>query len=722
MGVKDLFAGYKGGKTALYGLGTETEKTLRELEPDYQIIGLLDSFKEDGWLYGKPIISLSKTVEAGVKLIIVVARPGSCRAIAKKIGQLCRQNGIGLLDIRGRDLLEIRKVTYHFPETGGVTKGELREKIQRAEIVSFDLFDTLIMRQTLYSEDIAEYVDRSLREQGIFIEGFSQRRLESEKELSKLAAPTLKEIYENMLAKLACGGIDRSFTEDLKSKSADKNLTGKPKSVDFGDVSAEKLADLEWKIDLRFIVPREEVCSLFRETVSGGKKVYIVSDTYYSKNQLIELLKKCKITEYADILDSSEYKTGKRQNLFDLLRDRERERTCLHVGDDIVADVECAHDKGFETCRLPGGLELLESVGYLGLAGHMDTLSERLKTGIFVAKLFNSPFQFENKGKSIGIRDAYDVGYLLCGPLISDFVLWFYGQVKREQIRTIWFSARDGYLIQKMYAHFIALCGERDRSVYFLTSRVAAIRAGMESEKDIQYVDEMKFSGTLEESLKKRFGIDENDIRCVKESEEDGLLKYKKPILENAFYARKNYKAYINSLERQEGEIAFFDFVAKGTTQMYVQRLVKNHLKGFYFLQLERDSMRRKGVDAESFYAGDDTEASVIFDDYYILETLLTSLDPSVGGFDEKGQPVYEEETRTDKDRMCAERAQRGILDYFKIYMKLCPRSELRNDKKLDEILLKLIHKIKILDRDFLSLVVEDPFFNRMTDITDVIE
>ena len=54
MGVKDLFAGYKGGKTALYGLGTETEKTLRELEPDYQIIGLLDSFKEDGWLYGKP--------------------------------------------------------------------------------------------------------------------------------------------------------------------------------------------------------------------------------------------------------------------------------------------------------------------------------------------------------------------------------------------------------------------------------------------------------------------------------------------------------------------------------------------------------------------------------------------------------------------------------------------------------------------------------------------
>ena len=132
--------------------------------------------------------------------------------------------------------------------------------------------------------------------------------------------------------------------------------------------------------------------------------------------------------------------------------------------------------------------------------------------------------------------------------------------------------------------------------------------------------------------------------------------------------------------------------------------------------------MRSRGVDADSFYGGDETKTCAVFDDYYILETLLTSPDPSVSGFDEKGQPVYEEETRTDKDRMCVERAQRGILDYFKTYMKLCPPSELRNDKELDEILLKLIHKVKILDMDFLSLVVEDPFFNRMTDINDVIE
>lgn len=696
MGVNDLFAGHKGRRIALYGLGTETEKALQELEPDCEIIGLLDSFKESGRLYGKPIISFSDAVSASVELIIVVARPGSCRAIAKKIGRQCRQYGIDLIDIRGKDLLEIRKVMYYFPESIGVTKRELKEQIQRAEVVSFDLFDTLVMRQTLYPEDIADYVDRSLQEQGIFIEKFCKRRLKSEKELSKQGSPFLMEIYEKMLS-------------ELTYMEADRNL-------------AENLAELEWKIDFSLMVPREEMCSLFRNTVSEGKKVYIVSDTYYRKEQLIEILKKCEIPEYEDILASSDYRTGKRQNLFAVLKGREKGKRCLHVGDDLVADQESARAQGLETCLIPSGLELLESVGSLGLGDYTDTLSERLKTGIFLARIFNSPFQFENKDRHIVVRDAYDVGYLLCAPIINDFALWFCEQIKSRKIKNIWFAARDGYLIQKMFAHFTKLYNEEDQSIYFLTSRIAAVRAGMEDEKDIQYVDSMKFSGALEDNLKKRFGINENISHCGgRLSDEDGLLKYKSVILKSAYEARKNYKKYIEGLDIQEGEIAFFDFVAKGTTQMYVQRLVDNHLKGLYFLQLEKSYMKGQEVDVDAFYAGNEAETCAVFDDYYVLETLLTSPEPSVCGFDEMGQPVYDEETRTEKDRLCVKRAQKGILDYFKTYIKLCPRSERKADKKLDEAFLRLIHKMKIADLDFLNLVVEDPFFNRMTDITDVI-
>ena len=53
--------------------------------------------------------------------------------------------------------------------------------------------------------------------------------------------------------------------------------------------------------------------------------------------------------------------------------------------------------------------------------------------------------------------------------------------------------------------------------------------------------------------------------------------------------------------------------------------------------------------------------------------------------------------------------------------MELCPQGERQVDKGLDGILLRLIHEIKITDTDFLNLVIEDPFFHRMTEITDVL-
>ena len=41
--------------------------------------------------------------------------------------------------------------------------------------------------------------------------------------------------------------------------------------------------------------------------------------------------------------------------------------------------------------------------------------------------------------------------------------------------------------------------------------------------------------------------------------------------------------------------------------------------------------------------------------------------------------------------------------------------------KRLDETFLGLIHNLKISDKDFQELIVEDPFFNRMTDIKELI-
>ena len=77
--LRELFQNFAGQKIALYGLGTETEKALEELAGEFRIAGLLDSFKESGELYGKPILSLQQVIDMQVSRIIVVARPGSCK-------------------------------------------------------------------------------------------------------------------------------------------------------------------------------------------------------------------------------------------------------------------------------------------------------------------------------------------------------------------------------------------------------------------------------------------------------------------------------------------------------------------------------------------------------------------------------------------------------------------------------------------------------------------
>ena len=133
-------------KIAIYGIGIETKKILPNIISQYDVIGLLDSFMTEGNIYGQPIISIEKAISEGISLIIVVARPGSCKAITKRIANICVSNNIGLYDIRGKNLLADDKIVYDYSAVEGYTYDELLSRINQYDVVSFDLFDTLIMR------------------------------------------------------------------------------------------------------------------------------------------------------------------------------------------------------------------------------------------------------------------------------------------------------------------------------------------------------------------------------------------------------------------------------------------------------------------------------------------------------------------------------------------------------------------------------------------------
>ena len=674
---------------ALYGLGTETEKTLIEWDGKYNVIGLLDGFRTEGEQFGYPIVDIKDIVKQDNVIIIVVARPGSCKAIAKRIGDICKENNIELYDIRGKDLLQDTRVVYDFKSLNGYTKEELLEQIGQADIVSFDLFDTLIVRNVLYSTDVIELLEARLEEQGINIPDFVDIRIRAEKKLSNGQAPRLVSIYEDVL-----------------SDNPIENVT------------ADLLAELEYKTDKSLLQPREEMIDLIQTIKGMGKKIYITSESYYSQSQIEQILSACGIDGIDKLFVSCEYDMGKSSGLYEKVIDFAESRNILHIGDDVMSDIEAAKRVGIKAFQIYSAAELLDAVGGLNLTEDLQDISDKIRVGMFAADLFNSPFQFEDEEKRIHVDDAADVGYLFCAPMILDFAYWFGQQAKKLNLSNILFCARDGYLLHRFYSKLYP----EAKTNYFLTSRISAIRAGVSDETDITYINSMKFSGDVEENLKVRFGIDAGNIDFKDiDVEENGLLKYKKPILKAAQVKKLNNRKYIGSLSLDDKPIALFDFVAKGTSQMYIQKLIPNDIYGLYFLQLEPEFMKDKGLNIQPFYTEAERDKSAIFDNYYILETLLTSPEASVDEFDNDGKPVYAGETRSERDIACVMRTQEGIIEYIEKYMQLCPREKIKSNKKLDEIFLSLVHNIEIRDKDFLGLIVEDPFFNRMTDIKDVL-
>ena len=246
-----------------------------------------------------------------------------------------------------------------------------------------------------------------------------------------------------------------------------------------------------------------------------------------------------------------------------------------------------------------------------------------------------------------------------------------------------------------------------------LTSRIAAIRAGMRDESDIEYVQSMRFNGSLREQMKERFGISVN----LPEGEDppEGLTVYKREILSAAEKSRRHYRAYLRTIDLREGDIAFFDFVGKGTVQLYLGRMLERRLRGFYFLQLDERHLENRGLDIVPFCL--QRGKGPLFENFFILEEVLTSPSPSVLGFDEHGDAEYAEETRTEEDLACVEMLQEGIREYFEEYTGLCRGVEFTNNQPLTGTILDLIHRISIQDPGFLGMKIVDPFFKRLESV-----
>lgn len=196
------------------------------------------------------------------------------------------------------------------------------KKISKYDVISFDIFDTLIERKVNNPVDIfyltgCEFFD----EDGAII--FKSARIAAERnarEKSKTGEVTLDEIYECL----------EGYDEKQKNN----------------------FIKTEQEIELEACNQKAEIISIYKWAIENGKIVILISDMYLPKKQIIQMLYKCGIQQYKYLYVSNEYLKNKLTGrLFDIAVEELEidKKKMIHIGDSIKADWIGARKVGIDS-------------------------------------------------------------------------------------------------------------------------------------------------------------------------------------------------------------------------------------------------------------------------------------------------------------------------------------------------------------------------------------
>lgn len=644
------FAGQQNVPIVLYGLGKNTEAILQNTT-GFLFAGLMDARNTGSVFWGLQVLSEQEVIALQPR-IVIIARESVVPVIYERIAHLQKQYGIAVYDFKG-ELLGQKRQEYkkHDLPYWKATEEELRKAIAVHDCISFDIFDTLLMRRVLEPKDVFHMVERILEAQGEPGTHFRQHRIQAEDSLE--GYPSLDQIYEEMGRRC--------------------NIPGQ---------KLEKWRRLELWVEEQVLVPRRKMKEIFQYALSLGKRVYLVSDMYIPASEMEGLLVKCGIEGYRGLLVSCDYQKGKSDgSLFGAYRQMAGAGSYLHIGDNRRSDGEKARESGLDTFLVYSAYEMWMASSMQGTLAHVESLEQRCILATLVWRCCEDPFALQEGKGILRVEEPGKLGYVFLGALYGEFTDWLIRKAKEYGTKQLLLPARDGYLVEKMLEQE----GVSFEPVYFKASRRAVSMAALESQEDILLLAGRTFQGTLGQLLWQRFGIspregdrlkDRGTNGCKEEDIREYVLGYQQEILQRAHVERQAYLDYLEKvlglhggkgLSGQGKRRAIFDFVAGGTVQYYMQRLLGCSLQGLYFATMnhpqEQYHLEDRICSAYGNICSYGAENQVA-KHYLFLEAVMVDGCPSLQCV-EHGDFVYEPGHEVEHggfSMIC--KVQEGILEY----------------------------------------------------------
>lgn len=436
-----------------------------------------------------------------------------------------------------------------FPVEGSVQENVLPSSIDTAissssvEVVSFDVFDTLVRRTVYKPEDVFVLMERELvRHHSDSYPSFFLRRFA---ELRAAAERLVRATRDKHLL-----GQDIFLTEEITIKEVYEELAALLKL----ELPIDKLIDIEQQIELSVLRPRRIGQLMYAHAQSRGKRIIISSDFIHPYDFIERVLKQCGYEGYERLFLSSD--TGNKKHSGELFKTILQELDVnpggiIHVGDNPIGDVQKAREHSMRAMLVPSGRALFKE------ALLKRKVSERVLDSSFflrtISSLFADTYLYGNhprhKALETGSNDAgfelisskEELGFLAIGPIAMSFANWILDQAREKNISQIVFFARDCLLPYKMCAEISKARGHDDLTlVYAPTSRRSVTGLDLFHPNDVLNVriDDFSPAASVGQLLSERFLIagDEVESDILKSWGVDSLLAEKRSVPLAALY------------------------------------------------------------------------------------------------------------------------------------------------------------------------------------------
>jgi len=525
----------------------------------------------------------------------------------------------------------------------------LCELIERHDWISFDIYDTALLRNVLFPSDIFELVGLKLQ-----IPHFKKKRIKAEAEARRRSRREdihLDEIYDVL------GGI-----------------IGREESL--------RARQVELETEEEFTTANRFIKRVYDYAVSQNKRILFISDMYLPEDFLTRLLIQNGYERFEKLWVSNRIGLSKGTgSIYPHIKQiSEINGRWLHIGDNRVADVDNA------------AKHQITAYHYESVRKHAD-LAGRFTLRQSIMKAIQINIAETTEGLSYWER----FGIETVSSLFYGFMTWLVGQLKGK--KRIYFLSRDGYLPYRLYRLLAEHLDGLPEPVYLYASRRAyqvpnALNMDLQAALELltaynpalgqkltlgEILDNLRLERQKYAHLLAEYGFSDYKDEIRNEHDRRRAQRFLKAIFPDIAAQLKTETEMLLQYLREKGfeeqdEIHVMDVGWGGSTQKALKDITGKRVFGYYFGTTENVypeiATDTKGY---AFHLGKPYKfRKKIMRNVMMYEFIFSAPHGSLIGFSKKNGkiiPILKDTEQNERVVQAIQEIQTGVLKIFPQYI-----------------------------------------------------